>query len=67
MSQIQRMLDGILLSRELYSVMDLEFVEPDGVIYIRRKTGCRSILVDISGDRDLDAILKHLESVPAFY
>lgn len=65
--QIQEMLDQILRSRDLYSVADLEFIESDLVIYIRRKTGCRSVLIDISGDVDLDAILKHLESVPAFY
>ena len=66
-TQIQEMLDWILLSKKLYSVADLEYIEVDMVIYIRRKAGCRSVLVDISGDMDLDAILKHLESVPAFY
>lgn len=55
------------MDRKLYSVVDLEFVEPDEVIYIRRKPGHRSILIDISGDDGPEAVLAHLESVPAFY
>lgn len=61
------MLDQILMDQKLYSVVDLEFVEPDEVVYIRRKPGHRSILIDISGDDGPEAVLAHLESVPAFY
>ena len=67
MSSIQEMLDRLLTSRELYSVMDLEFVEPDKVIYIRRKTGCKSVVIDVSRDESPEAVMAHLESVPAFY
>ena len=88
MSPIQMMLDQVLTNRELYSVVDLEFIEPDDVIYIRRKPGHRSVLefiepddviyirrkpghrsviVDISEDGDPEAVMAHLESVPAFY
>lgn len=67
MSPIQIMLDQVLTSRELYSVVDLEFIEPDDVIYIRRKPGHKSVIIDISEDGDPEAVMAHLESVPAFY
>ena len=67
MSQIQTMLDQILRSRELYSVMDLQLIEEEKIIYIRRRPGRRSVIIDISGDGSLEAVLRHLESVPAFY
>lgn len=67
MTTIQIMLDQVLRSRELYSVMDLEFLESDGVVYIRRKPGCKSLVVDVSRDGTPEAVLKHLESIPAFY
>ena len=69
MSNIQCMLDEILRGRSFVSIIDLQFFEYDEerVIYIRRKIGRKSIVIDISADKDLDAIRNHLESLSAFY
>ena len=67
MSRVQTMLDEMLLSRQFKSVLDMQFIECDSNIYIQRKLGRRSILVDVSRDKDEEAIREHLESLPVFY
>ena len=56
MSRIQQYLDAVLRSRRFVSVTDLQHIECDSVVYVQRKTGHKSVLVDVSGCDDVGAV-----------
>lgn len=64
---MQELLDQILRTTRFRSVQDLQYIPGEDVIYVQRKMGFKSCLVDISGDKDEEAVKKHLSNVPAIY
>lgn len=64
---IQPILDALLMSNRYRTVQDLQYIPGEDVIYVQRKMGFKSCLVDISGDKDEEAVKKHLSNVPAIY
>lgn len=64
---MQELLDQILRTTRFRSVQDLQYIPGENVVYVQRKMGFKSCLVDISGDKDEEAVKKHLSNVPAIY
>lgn len=64
---IQEVLDGILRNNHFRSVSDLQYLPDDGCVYVQRKMGFKSTVVDVSDDDDEESLIRHLASVPAIY
>lgn len=65
--QVQRILDEIIISSHFRSVLDLEYFPEDEVIYVQRKIGSRSTLIDVSEDGTESELRSHLLRVAAIY
>lgn len=64
---MQELLDQILRTTRFRSVQDLQYIPGENVVYVQRKMGFKSCLIDISGDKSEEDVRKHLMSVPAIY
>lgn len=65
--KIQKLLDNMLTVNHYRSVMDLQYIPCDEVVYVKRKMGFKDTIVNVSGDKTIADVVKHLESVPAIY
>ena len=67
MSSIQLCLDNFLTMNNFVSVKDLIYREEDKSIYISRKPGRRSSVIDISEDCGIEEIILHLMRTNMIY
>lgn len=65
--QVQSILDKIISENHFRSVSDLQFYPEEKIIYVQRRMGFKSTVVDISNDTDEKSLRKHLASIPAIY
>lgn len=64
---VQFLLDQMLTANHYRSVMDLQYIPCDEVIFVKRKMGFKDTVIDIKKDRTELEIKTHLESIPAIY
>lgn len=64
---VQPILDDLLRSHRYRSVSDLQYISSENLVYVQRKMGFKSTVVDISKDDDEESLIRHLASVPAIY
>lgn len=64
---MQELLDQILRTTRFRSVQDLQYIPGENVVYVQRKMGFKSCLIDVSGDETEEDVRKHLMRVPAIY
>ena len=69
MTQIQQMLDHILMNDYLASVTDLIHYHDfrENSVIILRKQGCNNVVVDVSKDMTPEDAVNHVRRHPAFY
>lgn len=65
--KVQQLLDNMLTVNHYRSVTDLQYIPCDEVVFVKRKMGFKDTIINISGDKSLSEVLKHLEQVPAIY
>jgi hypothetical protein len=64
---MQELLDQILRTTRFRSVQDLQYIPGENVVYVQRKMGFKSCLIDVSGDETEEDVREHLMRVPAIY
>lgn len=64
---VQKLLDSMLIANHYRSVMDLQYIPDEKVVFVKRKMGFKDTVINVGNDRTEMDVKTHIESVPAIY